>query len=71
MQVNPATGQPYLWPIRYALVHWAALLPALPAGEYEVCCRTIDANGIAQPMPRPWPKTGMNAIQRAVLPVRG
>jgi hypothetical protein len=26
-------------------------------GEYNVSCRTIDANGIAQPMPRPFRKS--------------
>jgi len=39
----------------------------LPAGKYDLLCRTIDANGIAQPMPRPLPKTGANAIQQVTL----
>jgi hypothetical protein len=69
-QINPATGQPYVWPIRYAIVHWAALLPSLPAGKYDLLCRTIDANGIAQPMPRPLPKTGSNAIHQVTLNVK-
>ena len=66
-QINPATGQPYVWPIRDTIVHWAALLPALAPGNYNLCCRTIDANGIAQPMPRPLPRTGANAIQQVAL----
>jgi DMSO/TMAO reductase YedYZ molybdopterin-dependent catalytic subunit len=69
-QINPVTGQPYVWPTRYTIVHWAALLPGLPAGKYELCCRTIDANGLAQPMPRPLPKTGSNAIQQVTLNVK-
>jgi len=56
-------GRPLRWPMRYAIAHWAALLTAPAAGQYELCCRTIDANGIAQPMPRPLRKSGRNEIQ--------
>jgi hypothetical protein len=60
------------WPLRFAIAHWAALLPGLPAGSYDLCCRTIDANGIAQPMPRlALPRTGVNAIHRVTLVVKG
>ena len=68
--IDPATGKPVRWPMRYTIVHWAALLPGLPAGSYDLLCRTIDANGIAQPMPRPLPRTGMNAIQTVTLAVK-
>ncbi len=68
-QFDPATGTPLTWPLRDTLVHWAALLPGQPAGNYDLCCRTIDANGIAQPMPRPFPRTGANQIQRVDLVV--
>ncbi len=67
---DPGTGKPRQWPLRYAIVHWAALIPGLPAGEYELACRTIDLNGIAQPMPRPLLRTGVTAIQRVPLVVR-
>jgi DMSO/TMAO reductase YedYZ molybdopterin-dependent catalytic subunit len=67
LQLNPATGRPRTWPMRYAIAHWAAVLPALPPGKYTLCCRTLDANGIAQPMPRPLPQTGANAIQHVPL----
>jgi hypothetical protein len=50
--------------MRNAIAHWAALLAVPAAGEYELCCRTIDANGVAQPLPRPLPKSGRNEIQR-------
>ena len=50
--------------MRYAIAHWAVLLTAPAAGQYELCCRTIDANGIAQPLPRPLPKSGRNEIDR-------
>ena len=70
-QADPVKGTPLQWPIRYTIVHWAALLPGLPAGSYDLCCRTIDANGIAQPMPRPpLPRTGFNAVHRVTLVVR-
>jgi len=64
-----AGGRPLKWPMRYAIAHWAALLTAPAAGQYELCCRTIDANGIAQPLPRPLPKSGRNEIQRVRIDV--
>lgn len=69
-QVDPATGRPHTWPLRGAIAHWATLLDALPAGQYDVRCRTIDANGVAQPMPRPFPKSGHNVIQKVSLVVK-
>ncbi len=55
--------------MRYAIAHWAALLAAPAAGKWELCCRTIDANGIAQPLPRPMPKSGRNEIQRTEITI--
>jgi hypothetical protein len=69
-QTAPATGAPLHWPLRYTIAHWAALLPALSAGEYELCCRTIDDNGIAQPLPRTLPRTGYNALHVVALKVK-
>ena len=46
------------WPLRYTFVRWRARLPGLAPGEYELRCRSVDLNGIAQPMPRPFPKSG-------------
>lgn len=68
-QFDPASGKPLTWPIRYTIAHWAALLPAAAPGEYDLRCRTIDAAGIAQPMPRPFPKAGRNEIQLVRLTV--
>lgn len=59
-----AQGKPLAWPMRYAVAHWAALVTAPAAGGYDWCCRTIDARGIAQPLPRPLAKSGRNEIQR-------
>lgn len=74
--IPPAThgfdeGVPKRWPMTFALAHWAALLTDVAAGEYELRCRTIDANGVAQPMPRPFPKSGRNGIQSVPLTVEG
>ena len=68
--IDPVKGAPVHWPIRYTIVHWAALLAGLPAGSYDLLCRTIDDNGVAQPMPRPLPRTGMNAIHTVTLEVK-
>jgi DMSO/TMAO reductase YedYZ molybdopterin-dependent catalytic subunit len=68
-QIDPATGKPHNWPIRNAIAHWATLLQIERPGEYDLRCRTIDANGIAQPMPRPFPKSGNNAIQAVKIVV--
>lgn len=64
-------GRPLTWPMRYAIAHWAALLTGPAAGQYDLCCRTIDANGVAQPLPRPLPKSGRNEIQRIPVAVEG
>jgi hypothetical protein len=56
-------GKPKAWPMRLAKAHWAALLPGLPAGEYTLRCRTVDGKGAAQPMPRPFAKSGRCAIE--------
>ncbi len=69
-QTDPSTGKPFQWPLRYTIVHWATLVAALAPGIYELCCRTIDENGIAQPLPRTLPRTGFNDIQHATLVVK-
>jgi DMSO/TMAO reductase YedYZ molybdopterin-dependent catalytic subunit len=64
-----STGRPKTWPLRYALAQWAAVLPGVPAGKYDLRCRTIDENGFAQPLPRPFQKSGHNAIETVELEV--
>ena len=66
-----AEGRPLTWPLRYTIAHWAALVNVTQAGQYEICCRTIDANGIGQPLPRPLPKSGRNELQRVKVTVEG
>jgi hypothetical protein len=60
---------PRQWPLRYTIVHWYAELPALPPGSYELRCRSLDLNGIAQPLPRPFAKGGRAEIQMVALEV--
>jgi hypothetical protein len=62
-----AAGKPLRWPLPNTIVHWAAVLKVPVGGKYDLRCRTIDANGVAQPMPRPFPKSGYNAIQKVKI----
>lgn len=63
VQFDPKTKQPREWPLRYTLCRWTADSRPLTPGTYELRCRTIDQGGYAQPMPRPFPKSGKNQIQ--------
>lgn len=69
LQIDDKTGNPSSWPIPNTIVHWAALETINDPGEYELRCRTIDANGIAQPMPRPFGRSGINSIEVSRLVV--
>jgi hypothetical protein len=71
MQVDPNTGRPFTWPIPNTIVHWAALPQAPSPGKYQLRCRTVDANGIAQPLPRPFGRSGVNKIEMAALKAVG
>jgi DMSO/TMAO reductase YedYZ molybdopterin-dependent catalytic subunit len=64
-------GRPKTWPLRLGKVHWAALLPGLPAGDYTLRSRTVDDKGIGQPMPRPFRKSGHSAIEEKSIRVKG
>jgi len=68
-QLDPA-GKPIQWPLRYTLAHWAFVLKVPTPGRYELRCRTIDGRGIAQPMPRPFLKSGANGIHRVEVEVK-
>ena len=65
VQIDPKTSRPYSWPITNTIVHWAALIKTDAPGNYNLRCRTIDVNGIAQPMPRPFGRSGHNKIEVA------
>jgi DMSO/TMAO reductase YedYZ molybdopterin-dependent catalytic subunit len=64
-----ANLKPRNWPLRLGKVHWAALIPGVPAGEYLLRCRTIDEKGVGQPLPRPFRKSGHAAIEEVSLSV--
>jgi DMSO/TMAO reductase YedYZ molybdopterin-dependent catalytic subunit len=65
-----AAGAPKSWPLRLTNSHWAAALPGLPAGQYMLRSRTIDAKGHAQPMPRPYRKSGHAVIESIAITVK-
>jgi hypothetical protein len=65
-----ATGKPQSWPMRLTNAHWATVLPGVPAGEYTFRCRTIDAQGIAQPLPRPFRNSGHAKIETVTVSVQ-
>ena len=67
LQQSGILGLELGWPVRYTVVHWQAELEGLPPGEYQLRCRSIDRNGIAQPMPRPFAKGGRSEIQTIPL----
>lgn len=63
-------GRPKSWPLRLAKVHWATLLPGMPEGKYTLRSRTVDENGSAQPMPRPFRKSGHAALEAVTINVK-
>lgn len=65
-----AKGEPKTWPMRLGKIHWAIKLPGLPTGEYTLRSRTIDEKGAAQPLPRPFRKSGHAAIESVVVKVK-
>ena len=67
---DPDTGVPSTWPMRLCKAHWAAVLPGLPAGDYTLRCRAVDAQGHGQPMPRPFRKSGHCEIEAVKITVR-
>jgi DMSO/TMAO reductase YedYZ molybdopterin-dependent catalytic subunit len=69
IQIDATTGQPVSWPLTNTIVHWAAVAKIDHTGKYDLRCRTIDANEIAQPMPRPFGRSGINTIESASVTV--
>ena len=64
------SGLPKVWPMRFSKVHWATLLDGLPVGEYTLRSRTVDEKGHAQPMPRPFRKSGHAEIEQVGFVVK-
>jgi hypothetical protein len=63
------SGRPRRWPLPLSKVHWAGLYPALAPGKYTLRTRTVDNNGVGQPMPRPFRKSGHAAIEQIEVTV--
>lgn len=68
-QFEAEAGKPLHWPLRLTMAHWATLLPGQPTGKYILRCRSIDEKNIAQPMPRPFKKSGRNAIEEVEISI--
>lgn len=62
------TGIPRNWPMRLTNAHWEVTIPGQSGGNYTIRCRTIDDQGNAQPMPRPFRKSGFAMIES--VPIR-
>jgi DMSO/TMAO reductase YedYZ molybdopterin-dependent catalytic subunit len=56
--LDPATGQPRVWPLPFSWVPWTIRLEGQKPGAYELRVRTVDLNGFTQPEPRPNPQSG-------------
>ena len=67
---DPGSARPRCWPMRLSSVHWAGVHSGLSPGRYTCRCRAIDEKGNAQPMPRPFRKSGHAAIEEVSLVVR-
>ena len=66
---EPDSGRPRSWPMRLCKVHWAGVHPGLSPGKYTLRSRAVDAGGHAQPMPRPFRRSGHAAIEEVSLTV--
>lgn len=66
---DSTTGKPKDWPLRYSFASWSATLNGLKPGMYEFRARAVDLNGRAQPEPRPYQKSGKNAVGVRVFEV--
>jgi DMSO/TMAO reductase YedYZ molybdopterin-dependent catalytic subunit len=69
MQFDPESGEPSEWPMRYTRCNWVARVANLKAGKYVLRCRSIDLAGNAQPMPRPYKKSGRCQIDKREIAV--
>jgi DMSO/TMAO reductase YedYZ molybdopterin-dependent catalytic subunit len=60
--IDRRTVRPRDWPLPFSTVPFSAPLEGLRPGSNEFRARAVDRNGFAQPEPRPYPKSGLNAI---------
>jgi len=64
---DPATGRPRTWPMRLGKGPLGGAAAGLPAGEHVLRSRAVDEKGIAQPMPRPFRKSGYCEIEEVKI----
>lgn len=69
-QIREGSGGPVIWPIPYSWVLWNLILPAQEPGTYEFYVRAVDANGNAQPQPRPNRQSGYADIASVQVTVK-
>ena len=62
-EFDSSSKQPKQWPLSLTKVNWIYEHPGLVPGMHLLRCRTIDDNGAAQPMPRPFQKSGNAKIK--------
>jgi hypothetical protein len=63
------TGRPKDWPLPFSTVPFSVRLEGLKPGSYEFRARAVDRNGFAQPEPRTYQKSGLNAIPCRIIEV--
>ncbi len=56
-------GRPLQWPMRLTKAYWAFACSGLKPGKYTFRSRAVDQHGIAQPLPRPFKKSGHAQIE--------
>jgi DMSO/TMAO reductase YedYZ molybdopterin-dependent catalytic subunit len=67
--LDPQTGKPKDWPLRYTVARWSVTLTDVKPGDYALFVRTVDQNGHAQPQPRPQDSTGRAGIPTKIIKV--
>lgn len=71
LQFDVESGKPREWPLRYTLCRWAGEIKNLKPGQYTLRCRAVDLAGNAQPMPRPYSKSGRVGIAKESITIVG
>lgn len=62
-----AGNVPRKWPLEFTKLNWMYRHPGLAPGTHLIRCRSIDGNGQAQPMPRPFQKSGHAKIELQIV----
>lgn len=64
---DPKANRPVHWPMSFTKTNWLYFHSGLTPGTHLLRCRTIDENGSAQPMPRPFQKSGHAKIDLRIV----